>query len=494
MKHIKRFFAFLYDHLEYIFVTIIFFGVFYLAIAKGSYADPALVHDGFYTRKIFDQSYVHKIEITTTEEDLDNLRANATEKTKYLADVVIDGETFHDVAFSTRGNVSLFTLAGNPNSDRYSYKLNFGKFSDHASYYGLDKLILNNLNSDPSYMRDFLAFEIMRAAGVASPLTSYAELRINGELQGLYLAIEDVDQSFLRRNHFPKDSVLYKPEPLAIDHSKLQRLREQLPDGETLDIIDDLNNPEFDYAGADLVYRGDDPVLYSAIFDNAVSKFSAHDKEYLITSLRSLEPAGFLNPSEYWDIDAVVNYFAANNLLSNFDSYTGTTAHNYYLLASPRRNTLLPWDYNLAFTGIEVKPELKIDEAVIDWPIDNPLATNVIESRPAWRLIVNNPDYLEKYHQAMQRILDNYLLNGECIKKITTTAELIRADVYSDPTRFYSSDEFEDGVEILRDYILARSDSAQKQLWGLLPRTREEINSGNFQFVNLDFDTPIIDE
>ena len=492
MKRIKQFFAFLYDHLEYIFVAVLFVGIFYLAFAQGSYADPAINRETLYAQKVFDQSYVHKIEITTTGDNLNDLRENPTEKTKYLADVTIDGELFRDIAFSTRGNASLFTLAGDPNSDRYSYKLNFSKFTDHGSYYGLDKLILNNSNSDASYMKDFLAFEIMRAAGVATPLTSYTELFINGERQGLYLAVEDIDQSFLRRNGYSKDGTLYKPEALAIDHSKLSRLRDQLPEGEEINLIADTGDPDFDYGGSDLVYRGDNPADYPAIFDNAVSKLSQGDKDYLITSLRSLEPAEFLNPYDFWDIDALINYFAANNLLSNFDSYTGTTAHNYYLLASTHRNTLLPWDYNLAFAGIQFQSEMIYDKVLLDWPIDSPLTTNDNESRPVWRLIADDPENLEKYHHAIQRLLDNYLLNGECVQKIATTAELIRAHVYSDPTRFYSTDGFEDGVEILRNYVSTRADSAQKQLWGLLPRSREEIDSTEFQLVDLDI--PIVDE
>lgn len=41
---------------------------------------------------------------------------------------------------------------------------------------------------------------IMREAGVSAPLTSYAALSINGELHGLYIAIENVSDSFLERN------------------------------------------------------------------------------------------------------------------------------------------------------------------------------------------------------------------------------------------------------------------------------------------------------
>lgn len=54
--------------------------------------------------------------------------------------------------------------------------------------------------SDATYMKDYLSYMIMREAGVRAPLTSYAALSINGELHGLYIAIENVSDSFLERN------------------------------------------------------------------------------------------------------------------------------------------------------------------------------------------------------------------------------------------------------------------------------------------------------
>ena len=153
-----------------------------------------------YENKIFDTSYVHAIDIIISEEDWKDLLENPTDKTKYEVNVKIDGEELASVSFATKGNSSLANVASSE-SDRYSFKLNFGKFIENQTYYGLDKLNLQNIYADATYMKDYFSYEIMREVGVNAPLASYTTISINGELMGLYLALEDIDESFLERNY-----------------------------------------------------------------------------------------------------------------------------------------------------------------------------------------------------------------------------------------------------------------------------------------------------
>ena len=167
--------------------------------------------DTAYVGKLFDTSYVHTVDITISEEDWADLRENPTEKTKYKTDVTIDGETVREVSFATKGNTSLTAVAEDKDSDRYSFKVNFGKYVKGQTYYGLNKLNLNNIYADATYMKDYLSYEIFRQAGVESPLVSYVWLTINGEDHGLYIAIEDVSESYLERTA-DGEGELYKPE------------------------------------------------------------------------------------------------------------------------------------------------------------------------------------------------------------------------------------------------------------------------------------------
>ena len=62
--------------------------------------------------------------------------------------------------------------------------------TDALTYHGLDKLCLNNIIQDNTYMKDYLCYQMMQQVGVAAPLCSYAYLTVNGEDWGLYLAVE----------------------------------------------------------------------------------------------------------------------------------------------------------------------------------------------------------------------------------------------------------------------------------------------------------------
>ena len=101
-----------------------------------------------YASKLFDTSYVHKINIKINASDWSDLLKNPIKKTKYKADVTIDGETVDKVSFSTKGNTSLSSIASSDSSDKYSFKINFGKYIDDQTYYGLNKLNLNNIYVD----------------------------------------------------------------------------------------------------------------------------------------------------------------------------------------------------------------------------------------------------------------------------------------------------------------------------------------------------------
>ena len=179
--------------------------------ADGSKSAAAKGISTKYVSKLFDTSYVHKINIKIDGTDWSDLLKNPTKKTKYKVNVTIDGEAVDEVSFSTKGNTSLSSIASSDTSDKYSFKINFGKYVKNQTYYGLNKLNLNNIYADATYMKDYISYQIAQKAGAVSPLTSYIQVTVNGKAQGLYLAIEDVSESFLARTNSGSGE-LYKPE------------------------------------------------------------------------------------------------------------------------------------------------------------------------------------------------------------------------------------------------------------------------------------------
>ncbi len=163
-----------------------------------------------YESTLFDTTRVHTIDIVM--DNWDEFTENCKSEEYYTCSVVIDGEAFKNVAIRGKGNTSLSQV----NNDRYSYKIEFDHYNDTSTYYGLDKLCLNNIIQDNTYMKDYLTYQMMNDMGVASPLCSYAYITVNGEDWGLYLAVEGVEESFLQRN-FGKDyGELYKPDSMSM--------------------------------------------------------------------------------------------------------------------------------------------------------------------------------------------------------------------------------------------------------------------------------------
>ena len=166
-----------------------------------------------YENKIFDDSYVHTIDIEMS--DWDSLIENATAEEYSAANVTIDGETVKNVGIRAKGNTSLSTVS-QLGSERYSFKIEFDAYQKGNTYYGLDKLCLNNLIQDYTMMKDYLAYKLMYQFGTTAPLVSFCFITVNGEDWGLYLAVEAVEDSFLERNYGSNYGNLYKPDSMSM--------------------------------------------------------------------------------------------------------------------------------------------------------------------------------------------------------------------------------------------------------------------------------------
>ena len=188
-----------------IILTIIIAAVFIIAASQGWIDEDTSLG---YENKLFDTSTVHSIDILM--EDWEGFLATCTDEEYVTCDIVIDGETYSNVAIRAKGNTSLTSVASYGN-DRYSFKIEFDHYNSANTYYGLDKLSLNNLISDNTYMKDYLCYQMMAYMGVPSPLTSFVYITVNGEEWGLYLAVEGIEEAFLQRNYGKDYGELYKP-------------------------------------------------------------------------------------------------------------------------------------------------------------------------------------------------------------------------------------------------------------------------------------------
>lgn len=455
-----------------------------------------------YENKLFDTSTVHSLNIIM--DDWNEFTDNCQSEEYYNCTVVIDDETYKNVAIRGKGNTSLTQVSSYEN-DRYSFKIEFDHYDSSNTYYGLDKLCLNNIIQDNTYMKDYLTYQMMAEMGVASPLCSYVYITVNGEDWGLYLAVEAVEDSFLKRNYGSNYGDLYKPDSMKMGggrgNGKQFDMEEFMGDSHDTDI------PKFDTQmqipngfggemppgqmqggqmpggqipsaqlhgvsmnnGSDdvlLKYIDDEISSYSNIFDNAKTDISNSDKTRLILALKKLSTGEEL--SDIVEIETVIRYFVVHNFVLNFDSYTGSMIHNYYLYERDGQMQMIPWDYNLAFGGFQ-----SMDNAtrLVNYPIDTPVSGGNTEDRPMIAWIFDNEEYTELYHAIFSEFISKYFDDGYFENMFNSITEMIAPYVEKDPTKFCTYDAFEKGIATLKEFCMLRAESIRGQLNGCIGST-----------------------
>ncbi len=165
-----------------------------------------------YEAELFGEDSVIQIDIRMEDGAWEEMLDNAMAEEYYSCDVTINGHELRNVGIRPKGNTSLSAIAADPDTDRYSLKLEFDHYVDGQTCLGLDKLILNNNYADATNMKEAIVYDMYRYLEADASLHNYAEISVNGTYWGVYLALEAVEDSFLLRNYGVEGGNLYKPE------------------------------------------------------------------------------------------------------------------------------------------------------------------------------------------------------------------------------------------------------------------------------------------
>ena len=461
-----------------------------------------------YETKLFDTSEPISVNILIDEADWQSMLENATAEEYVSCDVEINGTRFSSVGIRPKGNTSLSSIASDPDTDRYSFKLEFDHYVDGQTCYGLDKLILNNNYADATSMKEALVYDMFAFLGADASLYNYARVSVNGEYWGLYLALEAVEESFLLRNYVVNYGQLYKPEGMNMGGGKAggndDFSPDDLPDMDGFD-PDNLPNrgdfggegmpdagiyspdgaPDFGEApdgdgqsgeanlaagwggfsgmgsgGANLNYSDDDLDSYSTIWEGEVTDSGKKDHQRVVAALRSISAGE--NLEQVMDIDNLLLYMAVHIFSVNEDSLSGAMAHNYYLYESKGALNLIPWGYNLAFGGMHGGDATSMVNSAID---------DAFSSTDFFDTLMANDEYLLAYHECLSRLVSEYVNGGGLDAFYTRTRSLIDELVRDDPTAFYTYDEYDQAAQTLYDLVKLRAQSIEAQLDGSISST-----------------------
>lgn len=267
------------------------------------------------------------------------------------AEVFYNGKQWYRVGARFKGNSSL-SSSWRSGISKLSFKLDFDEFEDdypqikNQRFYGFKKLSLKNNFDDASMVREKVAGDIFRNAGLVGSHTAFYTVYVDfGEgsvYHGVYTLVEEVDDTVIETAYGDDDGNLYKPDGDGASFANGTF---------TEDVFGKENNDdEPDWS--------DIQNLFSALHDDS----------------RTSDPAAWRSAlDEVFDTDVFLKYLAVNTTIQNWDTY-GRMTHNYFLYNDPETEKLtwIPWDNNEALQNGKQGGSLNLDFSDLNtssWPL-----------------------------------------------------------------------------------------------------------------------------
>jgi hypothetical protein len=280
-----------------------------------------------------------------------------------------EGQQWTGIGIRFKGNSSLMSSWAR-GIMKFPFRLEFGKFNSsrksEKKFYGFREISFSSNNDDQSLLREKLAADLFRAAGVKSAHTAFYRVFIDyGEgpqYFGLYTAVEVVDDTVLKDQFGDGSGNCYKPE-----------------------------GPSASFSGT----------FNSNSFEKKTNKKSSGWQD--VQKLFNVINAGNrkTNPDQWkkdletiFDVPAFLNWLAVNTVIQNWDTY-GQMAHNYYLYNNPvtHKFVWIPWDNNEALMQGKGRPaSLSHNEVSEQWPLI--------------RYLLDQPSYMALYKASLASFLN----------------------------------------------------------------------------------------
>jgi hypothetical protein len=267
------------------------------------------------------------------------------------AELFFNGIEWYRVGVRFKGNSSLASTWAS-GILKLAFKLDFDEFEDtypqidDQRFYGFKKLSLKNNYDDASMLREKVAGDVFRNAGLAGAHTALYTLYVDygqGPVYfGVYTMVEEVDDTVLDTQFADGGGNLYKPDgPGAA-----------FVDGTFSEDVFVKKTNENDSDWSDILN------LFEVLHDDA----RINDASAWRTSLEAV-----------FDTDAFLKYLAVNTVIQNWDTY-GRMTHNYYLYNNPETGKLtwINWDNNEALDEGRRERALALDFSDLDsgrWPL-----------------------------------------------------------------------------------------------------------------------------
>jgi spore coat protein H len=373
-------------------------------------ADPSLADKN--SAELFAAPNIPTFDLTLPAADWEALKVNARDEQYVPAQGCFQGKSVGLVGLRFKGSYgslyNCFNAAGQNTCRKLSMKIKFDEYVDKQNFYGLKRLNFQGYHYDASYLKERLAYDLYQAMAIVAPRATWAVLRVNGESQGLFGMVEEIDGRFTK-DRWP-------------DNGDANLFKERWP-GTTNDagLVAGLetNQKEGDVA--------------------AFKTFSATLNAAADTDLRSVL-------GRFTDLEYFARYMAVDDAIANFDGittyYTTSTPdqagnHNFYFYQQAAdKFTIIPWDLESTMSlmsnfgtvpGWQTTPA-DCTATYLVW--GGPLRVIAPGCDRVFRALSSD---LTSYRTAAQTLLEGAFAEAAMLAKVDTLAALVRPEAVIDP-------------------------------------------------------------
>jgi hypothetical protein len=379
----------------------------------------------------FDTNRVASIELTISETNWNQLRYQHREAeffpeddkaapgdsyTWFPAELTLNGTNFGRAEIRKKGYI------GSNDIRRPGLKLRLRRNSKNkpenkaddagaATEISLD-LTLNNNRQDPALIRQYLAYEVFRRAGIPAPRCSFVNLKLNGKDLGIYTCVEPINAAFLQRNFGNSTGNLYEGGRSDFRSNWVQNF----------------------------VIKNDR---------------KQNDRADLERATRDIEAAGASVGAaleRHFDADEFFRFWAVESLLNTSDGYAANM-NNFYLYGNPSTSKFIfiPWGPDATFNFGRAMNSVRGDPKSV-------IGTGILANR-----LYNSADGAEKYRTTLRAILKT-AWNEEVLLREVKRLEALLAPFLRAPAA-----QFHGNVEEVRRFIQTRRDELTPELNGPAP-------------------------
>lgn len=348
----------------------------------------------------FDSQALHDVQLFINSQDLRELRERYTEDVYYPADFLWRGVRVRNAAVRMRG------LATRSPS-KPGLRIDFNRYVDGQDFLGLESLVLDNVLTDASFIRERMSMAFIERMGQPASRESFGRVYINGVYEGLYALVEAVDTDFLARTLGDASGYLFEHEYAG---------------GFRAEYLGDGYDPYKQRFDAETHRLEADAILYGPIRD----LFHEVNQE--------VDGVWRDRVNDYIDLPQLVRYVAIETFLGERDGFLGGSGMaNFYLYRSADSTVhrVLPWDRDTTFQIV--------DDAIFTRVNENELFRRALSFDDLRTL------YLDVLAECSRAAAENQWLETEIIR----VDMLIRNAVNEDPRKLYSYEEYERAISHL---------------------------------------------